>query len=96
MNKKKKFVADGVFQAELHSFFLRALNTAVFYHSSYFLRATLVSRLELPPSRPKFLSKLPKPWKSTDSRGEELENSHLLSRRDSITPKVKLDFIFYN
>jgi small subunit ribosomal protein S3e len=29
INKKKKFVADGVFQAELHAFFLRSLNTAV-------------------------------------------------------------------
>lgn len=28
MNKKKKFVADGVFHAELHSFFLRALTVA--------------------------------------------------------------------
>ena len=28
MNKKKKFVADGVFHAELHAFLSRALETA--------------------------------------------------------------------
>jgi small subunit ribosomal protein S3e len=28
MNKKKRFVADGVFHAELHSFFLRSLDLA--------------------------------------------------------------------
>jgi small subunit ribosomal protein S3e len=28
MNKKKKFVADGVFHAELHSFLSKALATA--------------------------------------------------------------------
>jgi len=28
MNKKKKFVADGVFHAELHSFLTKALSTA--------------------------------------------------------------------
>jgi len=28
MNKKKKFVADGVFHAELHAFLSKALKTA--------------------------------------------------------------------
>lgn len=40
MNKKKKFVADGVFHAELHAFFGRAL--AVAGYAGFEVRATPV------------------------------------------------------
>jgi small subunit ribosomal protein S3e len=40
MNKKKKFVADGVFHAELHSFLLRAL--AVAGYAGFEVRVTPV------------------------------------------------------
>ncbi len=39
MNRKKKFVADGVFQAELHSFFSRALDDVGY--AGFELTATL-------------------------------------------------------
>ena len=40
MNKKKKFVADGVFHAELHAFLLRAL--AVAGYAGFEVRVTPV------------------------------------------------------
>ena len=40
MNKKKKYVADGVFQAELHAFLLRAL--AVAGYAGFEVRVTPV------------------------------------------------------
>ena len=40
INKKKKFVADGVFQAELHSFFLKSLAAAGY--AGFELRVTPV------------------------------------------------------
>lgn len=40
MNKKKKFVADGVFQAELHSFLSRALTDAGY--AGFIVRTTPV------------------------------------------------------
>lgn len=98
ISKKRKFIADGVFQAELgeflfvhsppQSFTWKEIDTDILAPESSPKRVTLDVRSESPTLELRSSSELPTPKRFSVTRDDESESSRLLSRSDSSSRKT--------